>query len=331
MFGLSYLDIVKRIKDGANLSEQEIELKVKDKLTKLSDLITKEGAAHIVAHELGVKIFEPVGKITIDKLLAGMNSVHLLCKVVKIFGVREFKTEKRQGKVANLLVGDETGITKLVIWDTNLIKLIEDNTIKQDVVLKLKNGYVKENNGFKEFHLGNRSQLTVNPENETVTVRSNSNLQDFFRKKINELQETDMNVGIFGTITQLFEPKFYEACPECNKKARLYDGKFQCDTHGTITEKLVPIVNFFFDDGTESIRAVAFRNTAELLLDTTAENLYEIRQYPEKIEELRTKVLGKQVTLIGKVTKNELFDRKEFQVQRVMDGKQSTIEEMNIS
>ncbi len=97
MFGVSYQDIVKRINQETNISEQEIELKVKEKLSKLSDLITKEGAAHIVAHDLGVKIFQPVGKLTIDKLISGMNSVNLLCKIVKIFGVREFKTEKRQG------------------------------------------------------------------------------------------------------------------------------------------------------------------------------------------------------------------------------------------
>ena len=332
MFGLLYPDIVKRIKEEANISEQEIELKVKDKLTKLSDLITKEGAAHIVAHELGVKIFEPVGKLTIDKLIAGMNSVNLLCKVVKIFGVREFKTEKRQGKVANLLVGDETGITKLVIWDTNQIKLIEENKIKETSVLKIKNGYVKENNGFKEFHLGNRSQIIINPENETVNVIQKTNYQEFNKKQIKELQDTDVNIGIFGTVTQLFEPRFYEACPECNKKARLYDGKFQCDAHGTITEKLVPIVNFFFDDGTDSIRAVAFRNNAEEILNIKSEQLYELRQYPEKIEEIKNKVLGKQLTLIGKVTKNELFERKEFTVQRILNAnQQNLVEEMQIS
>ena len=171
MFGVSYQDIIKRINQETNISSEEIELKVKEKLSKMSDLVTKEGAAHIVAHELGVKIFQPVGKLTIDKLIAGMNSVNLLCKVVKLFGVREFKTEKRQGKVANLLVGDETGIIKLVMWDTNQIKLIEDSQIKENTILKIKNGYIKENNGFKEFHLGNRSQITINPENETLNVK----------------------------------------------------------------------------------------------------------------------------------------------------------------
>ncbi len=332
MFGTAYQDIIKRVKDGTGLSEEEIELKVKEKLTKLSDLITKEGAAHIVAHELGIKIFEPVGKLTIDKFIPGMNSVNLLCKVVKIFGIREFKTDKRQGKVANILVGDETGIIKLVLWDTNLIKLLEDNTVKLDSILKIKNGYIKENNGFKEFHLGNRSQIIVNPENETVNLKPFNDFQEFTKKNINELQDNDNNIGIFGTITQLFEPRFYEACPDCNKKVRLYDGKFKCDNHGAVTEKLVPIVNFFFDDGTESIRAVAFRNHAELILELNSEKLYELRQYPEKIEEIKNKIMGKQVTLIGKVTKNELFDRKEFTVQRILDAnKPNKIEEIQIS
>ena len=158
------------------------------------------------------------------------------------FGVREFKTEKRQGKVANLLVGDETGIIKLVMWDTNQIKLIEDSQIKENTILKIKNGYIKENNGFKEFHLGNRSQITINPENETLNVKEVQLQQEFFKKQIKDLGDNDVNVSVFGTITQIFEPRFYEACPECNKKVRLYDGKFICDAHGSVQEKLVPIL-----------------------------------------------------------------------------------------
>ena len=295
----------------------------------MSDLVTKEGAAHIVAHELGVKIFQPVGKLTIDKLIAGMNSVNLLCKVVKLFGVREFKTEKRQGKVANLLVGDETGIIKLVMWDTNQIKLIEDSQIKENTILKIKNGYIKENNGFKEFHLGNRSQITINPENETLNVKEVQLQQEFFKKQIKDLGDNDVNVSVFGTITQIFEPRFYEACPECNKKVRLYDGKFICDAHGSVQEKLVPILNFIFDDGTESIRTTAFRNQAEQIIEKSSKELYELRQFPEKLEEIKNKIIGKQINILVKVNKNEMFGRKELNVQRILDS--NVIEEMQIS
>ncbi|MBS3171493.1 hypothetical protein J4449_02680 [Candidatus Woesearchaeota archaeon] len=329
MFGVSYQDIIKRINQETNISSEEIELKVKEKLSKMSDLVTKEGAAHIVAHELGVKIFQPVGKLTIDKLIAGMNSVNLLCKVVKLFGVREFKTEKRQGKVANLLVGDETGIIKLVMWDTNQIKLIEDSQIKENTILKIKNGYIKENNGFKEFHLGNRSQITINPENETLNVKEVQLQQEFFKKQIKDLGDNDVNVSVFGTITQIFEPRFYEACPECNKKVRLYDGKFICDAHGSVQEKLVPILNFIFDDGTESIRTTAFRNQAEQIIEKSSKELYELRQFPEKLEEIKNKIIGKQINILVKVNKNEMFGRKELNVQRILDS--NVIEEMQIS
>src|SRR3989344_1756571 len=297
MFGVSYQDIIKRINQETNISSEEIELKVKEKLSKMSDLVTKEGAAHIVAHELGVKIFQPVGKLTIDKLIAGMNSVNLLCKVVKLFGVREFKTEKRQGKVANLLVGDETGIIKLVMWDTNQIKLIEDSQIK-------------ENNGFKEFHLGNRSQITINPENETLNVKEVQLQQEFFKKQIKDLGDNDVNVSVFGTITQIFEPRFYEA-------------------HGSVQEKLVPILNFIFDDGTESIRTTAFRNQAEQIIEKSSKELYELRQFPEKLEEIKNKIIGKQINILVKVNKNEMFGRKELNVQRILDS--NVIEEMQIS
>jgi ssDNA-binding replication factor A large subunit len=330
MFGISYQDLVKRIKLESNLSEEEINAKVKQKLAKLSDLLSKEGAAHIVAHELGINLLKPSGKLTIEKLIPGMNSVNMLCKVVKIYGIREFKKESREGKVANLLVGDETGVTKVVIWDTNLIKLIEENKIKEDSVLKIKNAYVKDNNGYKELHLGQRSEIEINPANESVEVKPMDSIRDYLKIQIKDLEDTSSNVGIFGTITQVFEPRFYEACPECNKKVKLSDGEFRCDTHEKVQEKLVPILNFIFDDSTDSIRATAFRENAEKILGLNSSAIYELRQQPEKIEELKGKILGKQLTIIGRVNKNEMFARKEFSVQRIED-KGNVVEEMQIS
>ena len=330
MSGISYQDLVKRIKSESSLSEEEINAKVKQKLAKLSDLLSKEGAAQIVAHELGINLLKPVGKLTIEKLIPGMNSVTMLCNVVKIYGVREFKKESREGKVANLLVGDETGVTRIVLWDTNLIKLIEENKIKEDSILKVKNAYVKDNNGYKELHLGSRSEIEINPENETVEVKPMDSVRDYLKIKIKDLEDTSSNVGIFGTITQVFEPRFYEACPECNKKVNLHDGEFRCDVHEKVQEKLVPILNFIFDDSTESIRATAFRENAEKILGLNSNALYELRQSPEKIEELKGKVLGKQITIIGRVNKNEMFGRKEFSVQRIEDNA-NVVEEVQIS
>ena len=57
-------NIIEKIKQNTSLSEADINAKIDDKLKQLSGLISKEGAAHIIANELGVKLFEEVsGKL----------------------------------------------------------------------------------------------------------------------------------------------------------------------------------------------------------------------------------------------------------------------------
>ena len=86
-------------------------------MKQLSGLISKEGAAHIVANELGVKIFEQAsGKLQIKNILAGMRNVEAVGKVTRKFELREFQTENRSGKVASVVIGDETGTIRMVMW-----------------------------------------------------------------------------------------------------------------------------------------------------------------------------------------------------------------------
>ena len=76
MIQMPYEDVVAKIKEKSGLSDSEIENKVSQKLEQLSGLISKEGAAHIIANELGVKIFEQVsGKLQIKNILTGMRDV----------------------------------------------------------------------------------------------------------------------------------------------------------------------------------------------------------------------------------------------------------------
>lgn len=310
MIGLSYEDIITKIKKDKNLSDKEINERINLKLKKLSDLISKEGAAHIVANELGIKLFDINFKI--NKIRSGMTSVNIIGKVIKIYGVREFKKGLREGKVANLLIGDETGISRLVFWDTKFIRLLENNEIKENDILKLRNCYVKVNNGYKELHLGNRGQVTINPDGIIVDVIDKQN--DYNLKKIRDLNVGDFT-GIFGTIVQVFEPKIFEACAECGKKVINEDNQLKCAIHGNVAIKKVPILNFFFDDGSGSIRSVVFRDQVGELMGLTNEQVINLENFDDK----RSELLGKQVVLVGRVNRNEMFDRNEFNAQRVVE------------
>ena len=54
MIDVPYDDAVRAIEQEAGISKAEVESRVKEKLEQLSGLISKEGAIHIVANDLGV-------------------------------------------------------------------------------------------------------------------------------------------------------------------------------------------------------------------------------------------------------------------------------------
>jgi len=315
MVGLTYEQIVEKIKIQANVTEDEIKVRVNEKLDKLSNLISKEGAAHIVANEMGVKVFEAPkgGRIKIKEMQPMQRNIEVLGKVQKIYGVREFKTATREGKVGSFLIGDDTGLSRVTVWDEPLMLDVE--RLKEEDTILVKGAYIKENNGYKEIHLGSGAQLLINPPGETVdSVVQVGQKPEAVVKQISQLNERDF-AAVTGTIVQVFEPRFYEACPECGKKVNPETGK--CNEHASAEKQLMPVVNIIFDDGTENIRIVAFRDQAESLLDLDREKLVALKDNFSDFDELRTRILGRQLKITGKVVKNEMFGKLEMVANNV--------------
>ena len=70
MIKLPLEEIIYKIKEKTSLSDHDINQKIDDKLVQLSGLISRHGAAHIIANELGVNLFEAVtGTLQINRLL----------------------------------------------------------------------------------------------------------------------------------------------------------------------------------------------------------------------------------------------------------------------
>ncbi len=318
---MRYEDIIARIRQQKDISIEELEARIKEKLARLSDLISKEGAAHIVANELGVKLFDDLRsrKLKINNLLGGMRSVTIAGKITQMFGVNHYNKNGREGKVANMFMADETGMVRVVFWDSNHIKLIEDNQIKEGDIIRIRNGYIRVNNGFNEIHAGSYAQVFVNPPDEKIENVAESQHFSFEDKKISELKDNDDNVAISGTIVQAFEPRFYTACPECGKKVLAEGESFKCGEHGIVNAEHVPILNVFFDDGTDSIRVTAFRNQAERILGLSREEVLTFKDNPAAFETAKENLLGKQLKIVGRVKNNEIAGRNEFTSRLVLD------------
>lgn len=308
---MSYEQIVSRLTKEAGLTEQQIDDKVKAKIEQLSGLISKEGAAHIIANEYSVKLFEqPSGRLEIANILSGMRNVEVIGVVINIFEVREFQTEKRSGKVGSFVIADASGIMRVVLWGSQA-DLIRD--LKEGDLVKIKGGYVKENSGRKEVHLNERADLTINPPGETAPeVKLSQGYSVAMRKSINNLNENDANVEIVGTIVQAFEPKFFEVCPECGKRARQREDKVVCEAHGAVAPDYSYVLNVFLDDGTDNIRVVCFRQQAEQVMRKTRDDVLTLRESPQLFPSIQTEMLGNVLKFSGRVTKNAMFDRLEF-------------------
>jgi ssDNA-binding replication factor A large subunit len=298
--------IIDKIKEKTGLTDKEIQSKIKDKLDLLSGLISEEGAAHIIANELGVKIFEDPGKLQIKNVLAGMRNVELTGRIVKIYETKNFEKENRKGKLCSFLIGDPTGIIRVVAWNDKVDLLTK---MKENDTIKIENGYAKENNGRKEVHLGDKTKVTF--LQETIEVKETTNE----RKKISELKGGEENVEIMGAIVQVFDPKFFEVCPECGKRVREKEGEFVCEQHNAVSPAFSYVFNLFLDDSSDTIRVVLWRNQAQKLLGLTNEEIIERKE--GTFDEVKNDLLGKIVKFSGRATKNEMFERIEFVPQLV--------------
>jgi replication factor A1 len=301
---------IDKIKQKTNLSVEEINTKIDSKLNQLSGLVSKEGAAYIIANELGVKLFEQVsGKLQIKNILAGMRDVETVGKVTRKFDIREFNVNGREGKVGSFIIGDETGTIRIVCWGDKANELAN---INENDIIKVKSGYVKENNGLKEVHMNDKSTIIKNPEGETVTTVAQTQKPAATRKTINELDENSNNVELFGTIVQSFEPRFFEVCSKCGKRAKPVDGNFVCADHQNVSPDYSYVMNLVLDDGTETIRSVFFRDQVEKLLGKSKEEVLKFKENPQEFDAIKTDLLGKQIKITGRSTKNQMFDRLEF-------------------
>jgi replication factor A1 len=300
-------EMVAKISEHSGLSHEEVDAKIKQKLDLLSGLISKEGAAHIIANELGVKLVQTEGVVPIKNILPGMRGIDVIGSVSRVYEVREFGTNDRRGKVGSVQLGDASGSIRLVFWNDQADTI---NTLKEGDVLKISSPMVKDNLGRKELHINTMTKVVVNPAGVKVTPQAARDRA--VRKKLSELSDKDDNVEVFGTIVQVFDPRFFEVCPQCGKRAQRSDDGFSCAMHGSVKPDYGYVLNVFLDDGSSNMRVVLWRNAVQRLLGLTDDQVKSYRGKPGDFEKVKNDLLGNFVKFVGRVQKNEGFDNLEF-------------------
>lgn len=298
----NYSKILERISKLSGLSLEEVDRKIEAKRSRLSGLISKEGAAQVVAAELGVSFDNE--ELKLDELLPGMKKVKTCGKVFRIFPVREFKSKNGQtSKVVNFFIADEKTNVKVVLWDLNHVSLIEDRKITEGVVVEIENASVRDN----EIHLGSFSNIKISNKDIENTKTERVTLD----KSISEFRIGD-RVSLNAFVVQSFEPRFFYTCPDCGKKAVSGEGGFICDEHGRVKAIKKALLNIFLDDGTETIKAVVFNDNLSALGFSDLNDA-------EKTSFQREDLLGKELNFVGNVKMNSFFNTPELVIEDIAE------------
>ena len=164
------------------LSEEELEKKVKDKVEEYGGFMSKQGVLFIIARENGLDVRSPdindyvyddleeevdYDEFTIDitDLREGMSNIVLLGIILTFQKVREFvRKDQSAGKVCSFLLGDATGIVKVVLWDERA-DIVNQEYFKPKELVRVIGGYSKlGRNEAIEIHLGRKGLIVLSPE-----------------------------------------------------------------------------------------------------------------------------------------------------------------------
>ena len=178
-------------------THREIMDAIELKKTQSGGYLTTEAAARLVAVELGLKNRPSVfsSSISINQLITGFNDVTITGRVLLTQPLKTFSKPLGKGKVARLLIGDNTGTIKIVMWDK---KADLAEKIQFGQILKVEHGYIRlSRQGETELHVGERANVEIVP---LTTEEGKMPPPSEFMQRIEEIKETQRRVNLKGTV-----------------------------------------------------------------------------------------------------------------------------------
>jgi len=168
--------------------------------------------------------------LKIADIAPNMRNINLSGRVLGRSEVRTFKRrDGEEGRVASLLLQDDTGSTRLSLWDDD-VKLLE--TIKEGDNVSVEGAYARESLGGLTLSLGSEGRIAVTEEAGTPFLG-----EEKVVTKISDLREGMAEVTVEGRIVEA--PSIREVT--------------------TQRGEIVKVASFVIDDGTGEARVSLWR------------------------------------------------------------------------
>lgn len=177
------------------ISKEDFEREIQKKYLEFEKLLNEDAIAYLIVDSLGKNIVK-VNKIS---ELQQLKEATLFAKVTSVNAIREFTRKNgSMGRVANLEISDNDNSCKLVLWDTNHIELVENDSIKTGSKLKIVNARVKNSMYGIEISIGQDGNLITEPEDfpkefSKIPTMKFTNFSDI---------KSNQNINVSGTILE---------------------------------------------------------------------------------------------------------------------------------
>ena len=184
------------------VSRNQILENLETEKSKTGGLIADETLLRLIAARYGVEILKDRvhGRFSINHLVPGLNDVTVTGRVIAVYPPKTFEGE-RSGKFASLIIADRDATIRVILWNDK-VKLIETGELKVGQIVRFFHGYTREDRkGTAELHLGNRSQIEIEPKNIEADEYP---LISKFATKISKITKAHKDIHLTGTVKELF-------------------------------------------------------------------------------------------------------------------------------
>ena len=240
----------------------------------------------------------------ISELETGLHDISITGRIMRISNAKAFTTKKgKEGKVQNIMLADDTGEIRVVLWTDN-IKLLKK--VSEGDIVKINNVEIKDGYRSDEAHLQNRSTI------EKLDSEESNNFPEYNEKitKISDIKG-EMQVNIIARVVRISRIRTY------NSNGR--EGKFitldlKDDTGSislTLWNKDVELLNEIDLKEGDSVKILGAQsrvrngevNLTHSWIGRIIKDSFDVPEYKEEIMKIGDAHEMKNVTLMGVVSK----------------------------
>ena len=199
------------LKHSSEYDRKDIMQMIEEKRQELGpEVVNEESAAMIVARELGIDLQQvsPKGRVKISDITEEKinKTIALTAKIVNIGTVRTFsRKDGGEGKVASIILADDSGQIRVALWDekTQIVSEDSEESVAVGNIVQIRGAYVKV--GFRdalELNLGRMGHIRILSDYELDDVDFEVSSPE--SQKISDLEEKMYDVTLTVKVQRVF-------------------------------------------------------------------------------------------------------------------------------